>query len=183
MQIPIPAHKSPQHPYTSRAAFGLSTTDQNTCIATLEDKVAYIAGRFIVLYDEPRGASPRSRLSAPDECVASLTSLSVAPNHSSIAAIERLCDGGQRISFWAPDMAPRLPMIDTTCLKVPGPGRCHVLVKDSGIATVAMAECSSTMHKSYELTLAPLFPSLHVLRFQLRHRQGAASHILAVPGA
>jgi hypothetical protein len=71
---------------------------------TLGNDTAYIAGKFIVIYRRDPESSPRMRMSRPDAAVVSITSLSTAPDHSRVAAVEHLEQGRQRITFWDADM-------------------------------------------------------------------------------
>lgn len=96
---------------TCRAAFGLSEAEQNVSIGCVDDKVVYLAGRFLVLYDRTNATNPRSRISQPEACVQCCISLAVSPDHAHVAVVERLWNGEQRIAFWGKDMAPVGPAI------------------------------------------------------------------------
>lgn len=64
----------------------------------------------MVLYRRDQNCAPRMRISKPDLTVVGVTSMTTAPDHSRIAAIEQL-ESCQRISFWDSNMGAAHPPI------------------------------------------------------------------------
>lgn len=90
----------------------MSYTNKNHTVVTLGDDIVYCAGKYMVLYRRDQNCAPRMRISKPDITVVGVTSMTTAPDHSRVAAIEQL-ESSQRIAFWDSDMGAAQPPI--TC--------------------------------------------------------------------
>ena len=88
----------------------MSYADKNHTIVTIGDDIVYSAGKYMVLYRRDQTCAPRMRISQPDLSVTHITSMTTAPDHSRVAAIEQL-ETEQRISFWDCNMGSAQPPI------------------------------------------------------------------------
>jgi hypothetical protein len=92
-------------------AFGLSYQGhKNHTVVTLGEDIVYSTGKYMVLYRKDQKCAPRMRISKPDITVVGVTSMTTAPDHSRVAAIEQL-ENSQRITFWDSNMGTAQPPI------------------------------------------------------------------------
>ena len=129
----------------------MSYADKNHTIVTIGDDIVYSAGKYMVLYRRDQTCAPRMRISQPDLSVTHITSMTTAPDHSRVAAIEQL-EGEQRISFWDCNMHCTQPPIAcsvqvgfrTLCRRVMWQ---HVLVACATISPWCPQRVQSTVAK------------------------------------